>query len=104
MKRNISTGIYEIILNIPKGIHQFKFIVDNQWVCSKYYKIINDSHNNINNIIDTSNIPSQIIDKNDNNNSRKKKSILIIIVISQIQMKLMWKRQEYLCILCLVLI
>ena len=73
MKRNISTGIYEIILNIPKGIHQFKFIVDNQWVCSKYYKIINDSHNNINNIIDTSNIPSQIMDKNDNNNSSIKK-------------------------------
>ena len=61
MKKNLSTGIYEIVLNIPKGIHQFKFIVDNQWVCSKYYKIINDSNNNYNNIIDTNNIPSQII-------------------------------------------
>ena len=59
MSKNVSTGDYEIILNIPKGIHQFKFIVDNQWVCSKYYKIINDSNNNMNNIIDTNNIPSQ---------------------------------------------
>ena len=73
MKKNLSTGIYEIILNIPKGIHQFKFIVDNQWVCSKYYKIINDSNNNNNNIIDTNNIPSQINEKNNSNIKKKKK-------------------------------
>lgn len=73
MSKNLSTGDYEIILNIPKGIHQFKFIVDNQWVCSKYYKIINDSNNNMNNIIDTNNIPSQMIVNNNNNSIIKKK-------------------------------
>ena len=55
MKKNLSSGIYEIIIELPKGIHQFKFIVDNQWVCSQYYTIIHDNLNNSNNIIDLTN-------------------------------------------------
>ena len=51
MEKNINTGCFEIILDIPKGIHQFKFIVDSKWVCSSNYKTINEK-NNINNIID----------------------------------------------------
>lgn len=69
MKKNLSTGIHEIIIDLPRGIHQFKFIVDNRWVCSQYYKIINDQNNNANNIIDLTNY----IMENNNNSSMKKK-------------------------------
>ena len=41
-KFNNETKSYEITLNIPKGINQFKFIVNDKWVCSTNYKIIND--------------------------------------------------------------
>ena len=54
MKKNLTTGFHEIILDIPKGIHQFKFIVDSKWVCSSKYKTINEN-NNLNNIIDFTN-------------------------------------------------
>ena len=74
MKKNPMSGIFEIILNIPKGIHQFKFIVDNQWRCSQFHKIIYDKMNNANNIIDLSNyIPPIIIENSPNNNKKKKK-------------------------------
>jgi len=55
MEKNKKTGIYEIVINIPKGKHEFKFIVDNTWMCSKYYSIIYDKMNNPNNFIDTTN-------------------------------------------------
>jgi len=70
MKKNLSSGIYEIIMELPKGIHQFKFIVDNQWVCSQYYTIIHDNLNNSNNIIDLTNY---INENNDSNIKKKKK-------------------------------
>ena len=70
MKKNLSSGIYEIIIELPKGIHQFKFIVDNQWVCSQYYTIIHDNLNNSNNIIDLTNY---INENNDSNIKKKKK-------------------------------
>ena len=44
MKKILSTGYFEIILNISKSVHQFKFIVDKKWACSpimeQYKKII----------------------------------------------------------------
>ena len=76
MKKNLNTGFFEVTLDVPKGIQQFKFIVDNIWVYSPNYSIINDK-NNINNIIDFTNYPPN--NANDMNKStakkKKKKSI-----------------------------
>jgi len=69
MSRNNNTGIFEIKLNLPKGLHQFKFIVDGNWVCSRYYKIICDNKNIANNIID---LPNDIIDNNSHNKNKKR--------------------------------
>ena len=57
LQKNPYTNLYEINLNLNKGIHQFKFIVNDKWVCSPYYKIVKDKNdnNNYNNEIDTSN-------------------------------------------------
>ena len=52
MKFNKDTNSFEVTLNVPKGKHQFKFIVNDIWVCSKNYKINNDNNNNINNEIE----------------------------------------------------
>ena len=52
MKFNKDTNSFEVTLNVPKGKHQFKFIVNGIWVCSKNYKINNDNNNNINNEIE----------------------------------------------------
>lgn len=71
MKKNISTGFYEIILEIPRGLNEFKFIVDERWVCSKNYKIIKDKDNNENNVIDLTNY---IVENNNSIIKRKKKS------------------------------
>ena len=53
LKFNNESKSYEITLNIPRGLNQFKFIVDDKWLCSKYYKVIKDKSNNDNNEIDT---------------------------------------------------
>ena len=80
MKKNEKTGYFEVFLNIPKGIHQFKFIVDKKWVCSPEYTTINDK-NNTNNIIDLLNYPSNNITENYNSfnlskiKKKKKKAI-----------------------------
>ena len=77
MPKNITTGQFEIKLSIPRGIHQFKFIVDDQWRCSKDYETIKDKSNNSNNIIDLTNyIPTNTneIQKNTQNKKKKKKS------------------------------
>ena len=55
MKKNNNTGIFEITLNLSKGVHQFKFIVDKHWLCSRYYNINYDNMQYANNIIDLSN-------------------------------------------------
>ena len=76
MSKNLTTGQFEIKISIPRGIHQFKFIVDDQWKCSKDYEIIKDKSNNSNNIIDLTNyIPTNTneIQKNAQNKKKKKK-------------------------------
>ena len=52
MLKNKTTGFYEITIKLPRTINQFKFIVNNKWVCSKDYEITKDCYNNTNNIID----------------------------------------------------
>ena len=41
LKYNNETKSFEITLKSPRGIKQLKFIVNDKWVCSKNYKIIN---------------------------------------------------------------
>lgn len=74
LQKNPNTGFFEIYLEIPKGIHQFKFIVDEKWMCSSNYATINDK-NNTNNIIDTTNFPTNNIpiENTSNSNIKKKK-------------------------------
>jgi hypothetical protein len=52
LEKNSATGIFEVIIYISKDIHQFKFIIDNIWKCSRNYKIVYDISHNKNNIID----------------------------------------------------
>ena len=47
-------GVFRLTLSLPKGFHQYKFYVDNQWRYSSLFPIHNDN-NNLNNYIDTSN-------------------------------------------------
>ena len=49
MVKNAETQIFELILDLPKKIHYFKFIVDNKWVCSDQYPTSMDNSNNQNN-------------------------------------------------------
>ena len=73
MKKNIKTGYFEIIINLSKARHEFKFIVDNKWVCSQQYETIKDK-NNYNNIIDLTNYSSNIDCLKNSNDSRKKRA------------------------------
>ena len=79
LKFNNESKSYEITLNIPRGLNQFKFIVDDKWVCSKYYKIIKDKSNNDNNEIDTNAINESTMNSSMNNNildmKKKKKKL-----------------------------
>ena len=51
MKKN-SQGTFLLTLNLPKGNHQYKFKVDNQWKFNDKFPICNNS-GNINNYLDT---------------------------------------------------
>ena len=55
MVKNSKNDIYERVVYLPKGKHQFKFIVDNKWVCSDQYPTIPDERGIINNFIDLTN-------------------------------------------------
>lgn len=55
LQKNPITNIYEINLNLTKGVHQFKFIVNGKWVCSPYYNKVKDKDNHWNNEINTLN-------------------------------------------------
>ena len=69
MTKNPQTGEFEYIIYLSKTIHQFKFIVDGNWVFSQDYDIVKDNQNNINNILDITN--SNL--KNELNNTKTTK-------------------------------
>lgn len=71
MKKNSITGNYEIIVNLEKKIHLFKFIVDNEWIINDYYPTYKDNSNNINNYIDLTNYLPEEITKNIIINNKK---------------------------------
>ncbi len=55
LNKNKYTDNFDLLLYLPEGKYEFKFIVDNNWVCSNYYNKITDEKNNTNNIIDNTN-------------------------------------------------
>ena len=57
MNKNNNNNNFELLLYLPKGIFQFKFIVDGNWNCSNYYEINNKK------------IMNDKINKNKKNNS-----------------------------------
>ena len=63
MIKDPETEIFELVFNLPKTKHYFKFIVDNKWVCSSQYPTTMDNSNNQNNFIDLSNYtpPKELI-------------------------------------------
>ena len=69
MNKNNNNNNFELLLYLPKGIFQFKFIVDGNWNCSNYYEIVFDENNNANNQIDNTKIMNDKINKNKKNNS-----------------------------------
>lgn len=54
MNFNNATGYYELLLYLPKGLYQFKFIVDGKWRCSQFLPTVGDNNNNVNNYVDNS--------------------------------------------------
>ena len=63
MLKNKDTNILERVVYLPRAKHQFKFIVDNKWLCSSQYPTIPDGQGNINNFIDLTNYtpPEEIL-------------------------------------------
>lgn len=55
MVKNSKNDTYERVVYLPKAKHQFKFIVDNKWVCSNQYPTMPDERGIINNFIDLTN-------------------------------------------------
>ena len=62
MVKNPDNNFFEIIINLPRIKHQFKFVIDGNWRCSPDYPQINDGQGNTNNEIDLANYisPEQI--------------------------------------------
>ena len=70
MVKNPKTGFFEFNINLPREIHQFKFIIDGVWKCSNNYPKINDGHNNINNQIDLTNYKSETNSEKENEENK----------------------------------
>jgi 5'-AMP-activated protein kinase regulatory beta subunit len=51
MKKNGNEFV--LVKQLESGIHEYKFIVDNEWRFSPDLPTTKDEHGNINNIIDT---------------------------------------------------
>ena len=54
-----ANGVFQLTLELPKGFHQYKFKVDNQWRYSGAFPVINDN-GNVNNYVDTTKWESPI--------------------------------------------
>lgn len=60
MTKNPKSGFFELVLDLPRGIHFFKFIVDGKWCFSKHHQTSTDDKDNMNNILDTNVIPISV--------------------------------------------
>ena len=70
MALNKKTNNYELLLYLPKGEYQFKFIIDNVWKCSSFYEKVTDNNNNTNNIIDNTKQLTEKIKEREKENLR----------------------------------
>ena len=52
LMKKVSPGSFILTLNLPRGIHEYKFKVDNQWKFNEKYQTCNNN-GNINNVLDT---------------------------------------------------
>lgn len=75
MNKNEKNGFYEVILPLDKKKHQFKFVIDNNWICSTQYPTEFDTHNNKNNIINLKNYSTPINLIKEYNEQKKKELI-----------------------------
>jgi hypothetical protein len=68
---------FVVVLELPKGVYQYKFIVDTIWRFSKMHPNCNDGKGNINNIMDNSifEMPQQNKDKTNENNEKFNKAV-----------------------------
>ena len=63
LMKKTEEGKSKLTLNLPKGTHQYKFIINDEWKYNNNFPICNDN-GNINNIIDTSNLKINLNFKN----------------------------------------
>ena len=56
MKRVNQSELFQFNFDLPKGVHQFKFIVDGVWKTSNFYPKTRDNNGNENNVIDLTEI------------------------------------------------
>lgn len=55
MVKNNENEVFEKVVYLPKTKHEFKFIVDGNWICSGQYPTLTDERGIINNFIDLKN-------------------------------------------------
>ena len=101
MKKN-EEGKYTISLFLPRGFHQYKFKVDNNWTYSKKQPKFEDN-GNVNNFIDTTDYDNLNTENDENKNNIKeeksfkendKKEIEIEKEIEKIEEKKEEKKKE----------
>ena len=85
MKKNKKTSYFEVVLYVERKKHDFKFIVDGNWICSSQYPTNEDDNHNVNNFISLTNYfpprelskpneenkEKEIINSEENNNKKK---------------------------------
>lgn len=54
MLNKLPNGEFHLVLDLPKGVYQYKFIVDGNWVCSQDFPQTDDGSGNVNNVVDNS--------------------------------------------------
>ena len=60
MKKNPENGFFEYEMTLAKNVYQFKFLIDSEWKCSKYYGVMKDKRSIPNNFIDLTNYSKAI--------------------------------------------
>lgn len=63
MEKNDENGNYEFEMYLPRKEHLFKFIINNNWLCSDLYPQKPDKDKNINNYIDLTNYKERLTEK-----------------------------------------
>lgn len=98
MQKNEKTGIFQKTFLLPRTKHQFKFIVDNNWVCSDQYPTMPNEFNGLNNFIDLTNInPPETIKKKENNDNNTNNKINKIINEENNNISLKKQKKTYNC-------